>query len=81
MLKFWFDLSMLGVEAQQVVWLRSMKIAMGGKAGEREAVRMVSEKLTAAREAGLDLAMGKSVHSLVGSYRKRVRANRRRLSR
>lgn len=81
MLKFWFDVSMLGFEAQQVVWLRTMKIALGGRASEREAMRMVSEKLTAAREAGFDLAMGKSVDSLVSGYRKKVRANRRRLSR
>lgn len=81
MLKFWFDVSMLGFEAQQVVWLRTMKIALGGRAGEREAMRMVSEKLTAAREAGIDLAMGKSADSLVSGYRKKVRANRRRLSR
>jgi len=81
MLKFWFDVSMLGFEAQQVVWQRTMKIALGGRAGEREAVRMVSEKLTAAREASFDLAMGKGPNSLVSGYRKKVRANRRRLSR
>jgi hypothetical protein len=81
MFKFWFDMSMLGLEAQQVIWLRSMKIAMGGKAGEREVRRMVSEKATAAEEAGFALAAGKSVNSVVGGYRKKVRANRRRLSR
>ncbi len=81
MLKFWCDLYMLGLEAQQVVWLRSMKLAMGGKAGEREAMRMVSEKVAAAGEAGLDLAMGRSMRTVVGGYRKKVRANRRRLAR
>jgi hypothetical protein len=81
MLKFWYDMSMLGFEAQQVIWLRTMKIAMGGKAGQREAVRMVSEKLVAAQHAGANLAMGKSVNSVVSGYRKKVRANRRRLSR
>ncbi|MBN9079688.1 MAG: hypothetical protein BGN87_18545 [Rhizobiales bacterium 65-79] len=81
MFKLWFDLSMLGVETQQVIWLRSMKIAMGGKAGEREARRMVTEKTTAAGEAGLALATGKSMNSVVSGYRKKVQANRRRLSR
>lgn len=81
MFKLWFDLSMLGIESQHVIWLRSMKIAMGGKAGEREARRMVTEKTTAAGEAGLALATGKSINSVVSGYRKKVRANRRRLSR
>lgn len=81
MFKFWFDMSMLGLEAQQVIWLRSMKIAMGGKAGEREVGRMVSEKAIAAEEAGFALATGKSMNSVVSGYRKKVRANRRRLSR
>jgi hypothetical protein len=56
MFKFWFDMSMLGLEAQQVIWLRSMKIAMGGKAGEREVRRMVSEKATAAVDDGGEIA-------------------------
>jgi hypothetical protein len=81
MLKFWLDLSMLGFEAQQVIWLRSMKIAMGGKASEREARRMLSEKVTAGGEAGFTLASGKSANSVVSGYRRKVRANRRRLSR
>jgi hypothetical protein len=81
MFKFWNDMFMLGIEAQQVVWLRAMKIAAGGKAGEREQRLMVSEKLAAAGEAGLDLATGKSVGSVVKGYRRKVKANRRRLSR
>jgi hypothetical protein len=81
MLKIWNDLFMLGIESQQVIWLRSMKLAMGGKAGEREAARMVSEKLVAAGDAGFSLTTGKSMDSVVSGYRKKVRANRRRLSR
>jgi hypothetical protein len=80
MFKFWYDMSMLGLEAQQVIWPRSMKIAMGGRASEREARRMVSEKVTAAGEAGFNLATGKSINSVVSGYRKKVQANRRRLS-
>lgn len=81
MFKLWYDLSMLGVEAQQVIWLRSMKIAMGGTAGEREARRMVAEKVAAAGEAGFHLAAGRPMNVVVKGYRKKVRANRRRLSR
>jgi hypothetical protein len=81
MFKLWNDLFMLGVEAQQVMWLRAIKIAAGGKAGDREARRMVSEKVTAAGKAGLDLATGKSVGGVVKGYRRKVRANRRRLAR
>ena len=81
MFKIWNDMFMLGVEAQQVIWLRAMKIAAGGKAGECEARRMVSEKMTAAGEAGLSVTAGKSVDSVVKGYRRKVRANRQRLSR
>ena len=81
MFKFWNDMFMLGIECQQVIWLRSMKLATGGAAGEREARRMVTEKVTAAAEAGIGMAMGKSPSTVVGGYRKKVRANRRRLSR
>lgn len=81
MLKIWNDMFMLGVEAQQVVWLRAMRIAAGGKAGEREAIRMVAEKATAAGEAALSLAAGQSMEGVVRGYRRKVRANRRRLSR
>ena len=81
MLKLWSDLFWLGVEAQQVMWLRTMRIAAGGAAGKREAVRMVSEKVSAAGEAGMKIAAGKGAAGVVGSYRKKVKANRRRLSR
>ena len=81
MLKIWNDMFMLGLEAQQVAFLRAMKLAAGGKAGEREARLMISEKMVAAGEAGLRFATGKSVASVVKGYRRKVRANQRRLSR
>jgi hypothetical protein len=81
MLKIWNNMFMLGIEAQQVIWLRAMRIVAGGKIGKREARRMVSEKATAAGEAGLSLAAGKSVDSVIKAYRRKVRSNRRRLSR
>ena len=81
MFKIWNDMFMLGIEAQQVAFLRAKKIAAGGKSGEREARFMISEKMAAAAEAGFSLATGKSVGSVVKGYRRKVRANQRRLSR
>ena len=84
-----FDLARLGAEAWMVVGLRLAKLAAGGPAAALEAQRMVAEKSAAAIEAqfaaGLALATGASHHvagrkALVG-YRRRVKANRRRLMR
>jgi hypothetical protein len=89
----WFELSaqamMLGFEAQQVVGLRLIRLAAGGTAGQAEAQRMVTEKLaalaevqtaaiTTAIEGGSSHRLGKKV---VGVYKKRVRGNKRRLTR
>ncbi len=79
--KLWFNVVMLGIEAQQVFWLRTMRIAKGGKLGEREAHRMFSEKIVAADEATKSMALGASPEMIVSGYRKKVRANARRLSR
>jgi hypothetical protein len=84
-----FNLPRLGFEAQTVMALRIMKLAAGGAAAQRETARMVSEKGAAAVEAGLaaaTLAAAGKKHpaigrKVIGGYRKRVRANRRRLSR
>jgi hypothetical protein len=81
MLKLWTDLFMLAIEVQQVIWLRSTKLMLGGAAAEREVKLMVSEKIAAATEAGLSLAVGNSIATVAKGYRKKVRANRRRLSR
>ena len=80
---------MLGAEAANVVWLRSMRMWGGGALAQREAQRMVSEKMQA--NATLPLALwplvgkGASGEELVSQtlahYSKPVRANRRRLTR
>ena len=80
---------MLGFEAQQVIGLRLMRLAAGGASGQAEAGRMVTEKfaalaeaqtaaVTTAIEGGNSHRLGKKV---VGVYKKRVRGNRRRLTR
>ena len=78
---------MLGAEAATVMALRSMKIAAGGPAAETEAKRMVSEKVEAAQALQLKAmtgALGFTAPSVVGQsikhYRRKVRANRRRLA-
>lgn len=80
MFKLFFEMSMLAFEAQQVVWLRSMKLAAGGAAAKREAALMISEKASAGQNAILKAATGTAPTGIVRGYRRKVRANARRLS-
>jgi hypothetical protein len=86
----WLSLSMsamqLGIEAQSVIALRMMKVSAGGAAAEAEVQRMISEKTEAALDAQLQI--GRSAMSgrldlaparAIALYRRRVRANQRRL--
>ncbi|HUI13826.1 MAG TPA: hypothetical protein VL048_10210 [Xanthobacteraceae bacterium] len=76
-------------EAQRVIALRLMRIAAGGARGRTEAQRMVTEKIAAAAEAQSAVAASvitgssgrRTAKKVLGVYHKRVRANRRRLSR
>jgi len=79
MFKSWFNLTMLAAESQHVIGLRMMKFAMGGANAQEEASRMVMEKMAAASHATARLMMGASPDSVVKNYRRRVRANSRRL--
>jgi hypothetical protein len=80
------DMWMLGLESATVIGLRTMKMALGGAAAEKEANLMVSEKIAAATQLPMVLAgsAGMSPEALTDAtlrhYRKKVRANRRRLS-
>ena len=87
-LRIWAEAWSLGIDASSVIGLRAMKIAAGGAAAEKEAYRMVSEKI----EAGLTLqrkalngGLGKTALDVVaktlGHLRPKVRANRKRLAR
>lgn len=78
--KMGMDLSMLAMESQGVVLQRLTMMAMGGPAAQAEAQLMVTEKILAAGEAAMMLAMGASNGKVVSSYRKKVRANAVRLS-
>lgn len=79
-LKFALDANLAALEAQQVIAMRMMKLSRGGAKGAKEERRMVSEKIFAVGEAGFKLASGGSGHSVVKHYRRKVRANHRRLT-
>ena len=77
----------LGLEASTVVGLRMWKLAAGGAAAEAEAVRMVSEKVEAglalqarAMSGGLGATPQSAAAQTLSHYRRKVRANRRRLA-
>lgn len=79
---------MLGAEASSVIALRTLKLAAGGAAADAEAKRMVSEKITAAMALSQQAILGQLGTSMPGvgtkavaSYRRKVRANQRRLTR
>lgn len=78
---------MLAWEAQQVVALRLAKLAQGGPDAPHEAMLMVTEKLQAMHEGGALLMKGAlrgdkhlNTPEVLQLYRKKVRANCRRLS-
>jgi hypothetical protein len=77
----------LGIEASAVIGLRTMKLAAGGSAAEAEAKRMVEEKLVAGIElqqramtGGLGLSPATATAHTIAHYRRKVRANQRRLT-
>ena len=89
----WLDLSFkaleFGLDAQRVIALRMLRLAAGGALGQAELNHMVVEKIAALVEAQATAAAalmnGHNDHAVADKvlrvYHKRVRANRRRLSR
>jgi hypothetical protein len=81
-----FDIWALSFEAAAVVTLRSMKLAAGGAEAQAEAGLMVSEKVAAmadlqARQFGAGLQTpAAATRRALSHYRRRVRANRKRLA-
>ena len=74
------DTTMLAAEAQAVIWTRLSQAAMG-RGSSAENLLMVTEKITAFTEAAAVLAAGGSAHKIVKGYRRKVRANAKRLGR
>ena len=77
----WIDLSLCVLEVQQVILLRTIRLAEGGKRAELEAKRMMSEKIEAAGYAGAMIVMGASADRIARFYGNKISANRKRLSR
>ena len=75
----------LGMEASQVVALRSLRMMQGGKIADREAQRMVSEKIAASSALWWRLWSERSwagvADAALDVASPRVAANRRRLTR
>ena len=77
----------LGIESQDVIGLRMIKAAFGGFDAGEEVMRMVTEKTQAAWETNCLITqsvMAGEAHlapaRAVSLYRRRVKANQRRLS-
>lgn len=86
-LRIGLDAWSLGLDASSVIGLRTLKMAAGGPAAEAEARLMVSEKVDAAialqmkaLTGGLGLKPPGAAAKTLTHYRRKVRANRRRLS-
>ncbi len=88
----WFGVGLdawsLGLEAATGVTLRTLKMAAGGAAGADEARLMVDEKIAAglalqakAVSGGLGRSPAAVAKNTLSHYRRKVRANRRRLQR
>ena len=73
------DLLAANLEAQRVITLRIQKLAMGGSPAQKEAQRMVSEKVLASVEAASTVAAGGSPQKVLRRYRTIMRANTKRL--
>jgi hypothetical protein len=76
----------LAIESSTVIALRGMKLAAGGAAAQAESQLMVEEKLRAGLElqtmaltGGLGTTPDGSAAKTLAHYRRKVRANRRRL--
>jgi hypothetical protein len=83
----WLTWCVFGIEANMVIAMRLAKIARGGAAADAEASRMVTEKILAGISAQHQVVKsfmsGRGRHAQSKAtqlYRRRVRANLRRLA-
>ena len=72
------DATLLALESQSVIWTRMSQIALG-RGTPAENLLMLTEKVSAFAEATALVAAGGSAHAVVKGYRKKVRANAKRL--
>ena len=85
-LRLGLDAWSLGLESSAVIGLRTLKLAGGGPAADAESRRMVEEKIRAGLEwqalaltGGLGLTPQRAAARTLVHYRRKVRANQRRL--
>lgn len=87
---WWFgmtrDIGLLAVESGEVMWLRTLKLARGGKPALDEFQLMVTEKVEATVQLQCRLLTGKlgpskqaAARGALDHVRRKVRANRSRL--
>ena len=81
-----FDAWRLGLEASAVIGMRSARIAFGDAGAQAEAELMVREKVNAALDlqklaltGGLGGSPASATARVLSHYRRKVRANKRRL--
>ncbi len=86
-LKIGLDAWSLGIESSSVIGLRTMKIAAGGAGAQSESRLMVEEKIKAGLEwqtlmltGGLGLTAPRAAAKTLAHYRRKVRANQKRLA-
>ena len=86
-LRISMDMWSLGMESSNVIGLRTLKIARGGAAARAEADLMVREKVAAGMALGQMAMFGAlassppaAVRKTVAHYRRKAKANVRRLS-
>ncbi len=86
-LRIGFDAWLLGLEASFTMSLRALKMMAGGRAAEAEAGHMISEKMDAGRSlqakaltGGLGMTAPSVATKTLKHYRRKVRANERRLA-
>jgi hypothetical protein len=75
-----YEATMLALEANGVIGLRLIKIALGGVDAAYEVNLMVQEKVDAAHEAMATLIGGGTFQTVLAGYRRRVAFNAERLS-
>src|SRR6476659_6836572 len=91
--KLAMQVAVTGFEAQNVMALRFMRLAAGGARAKSEASRMITEKVTTEKVTALGEAQSAAVRAAIKGdkshraatkvlrvYKRRVRKNRRRLS-
>ncbi|HUD27696.1 MAG TPA: hypothetical protein VMQ93_02415 [Novosphingobium sp.] len=82
LMKLAHDSYWLWAESMMVIGMRTTDM-MTGRGSDRENALMVSEKVKAATDLGMQMAMGGLVspQKAVSHYRRKVTANRKRLAR